>query len=205
MNTGFNKINFGNVPAFKGSTGATPEQLKQLESFKQFQCLSQDKPKVGPVQGTKNFIAAMKKTWINLAEYTSSTVSGAVNGILYGGAALGAARLANEFKKPKEERAVIKTILSGVSAGAAKLKDAVVYLAGLPKSNLRTVAKDVATAPLKLLKALKNAPGVGNLGKAIAAGVGVATFGAGLFKASLNVSERTANVDHRYNTGHRAE
>lgn len=205
MNTGINRINIGGAPAFKGNTGATPEQLKQLEQFKQFQCLSQEKPKTGAVQGTKDFIAGMKKAWINVAEYTSSTVGGVVNSVLYGGAALGVARLANEFKKPQAERAVMKTVFAGIAAGAEKLKGAVVYLVELPKTKFKTVAKDILAAPLKLTKALVNAPGVGNLGKAAAAAVGLGALGVSLFRASLNVSERTANVDHRFNTGHRAE
>jgi|GEM_PF-6821621 len=41
---------------------------------------------------------------------------------------------------------------------------------------------------------------LGKIGVGLAA---VAGLGHSLFKASLNVSERTANVDHRFNTGHR--
>lgn len=43
------------------------------------------------------------------------------------------------------------------------------------------------------------------MNKAASIGVGIATLGYYLFNASLNVSERTAGVDHRYNTGHRVE
>lgn len=42
-------------------------------------------------------------------------------------------------------------------------------------------------------------------GLVVSSGVALATLGYNLFKASLNVSERKAAIDHRYNTGHRFE
>lgn len=41
-------------------------------------------------------------------------------------------------------------------------------------------------------------------GKVAAGAVGLAVLGYNLFKASLNVSEKNANVDHRWGSGHNA-
>lgn len=106
----------------------------------------------GPIQGTKNFIAGLKKAWVYVAEYTKGAIKGVFEGGLLGGL----------------------TFLGIWGVKAAKTR---AIKSSLPKRY--------------------------SLSSAIAAGVGALTLGYQLFKSSLNVSERTAAIDHRYNTGHR--
>ncbi len=197
MNIRLNSTNFtGQTPS---ASGVKPEQMAQFQQFLKFQQTAPVKPKTGVIQGTKNVISGMKKAWINLAEYTKATFNGVSNMLLASGTTFAFARLYNEFKKPKAERNVVKTVANGLSAMAAKTAEAV---AAIPKTKPLSIVKNIAKSPVKLLQALKNAPGVGTAGKLATLGTGLAALGLTFFNASLNVSERSANVDHRFNTGH---
>ncbi len=122
----------------------------------------------GPIQGTKNFIAGIKKAWINVAEYTKGTVIGVLGGSILGGLTYG--------------------VLHGIKA-----------VKSLLKKNKDQIVYDIDGILTKRAKRFKL------LAETVSIAVGLATLGYSLFKSSLNVSERTADVDHRYNTGHRFE
>ena len=126
--------------------------------------LSSDK-KTGKVQGFKNFVAAVKKTWITVSEYTKGVVGGLLKGGILGGITYGA----------------IKT---GKAIKAAKIAD------GRILDKINTGLKN-STPKL--------------LGKTVSIGVVVATLAHSIYKKSLVVSERKADIDHKYNTGHRFE
>lgn len=121
------------------------------------------------IQKFKNGIAAIKKLFIGVGEYTKGTVKG----LFYGGIAAGG--------------------VLGIDAirGASKIINSV---------KAENLAKPIEeNAPKVAKKAVKV---LSTKGKVVAGLVGAAIFGYQLFKASLNSTERKANVDHRWGSGH---
>ena len=145
-------------------TSAKPQEVKS-EPTAEIQQPVRDEVVVQEPEKKKSFVrkfkdgvAAVKKFFIGVGEYTKGTVKG----LFFGGIAAGG--------------------VIGVDAirGASKIiKDA--------------KAGDIAGKAVKVLS---------TKGKVIAGAVGLAVLGYNLFKASLNASEKRANVDHRWGSGH---
>ncbi len=78
----------------------------------------------------------------------------------------------------------------GIAAGAVLGADAI---KGASKIIKDTKAGEIAEKAVKVLS---------TKGKVVAGALGLAVLGYNLFKASLNASEKKANVDHRWGSGH---
>ncbi len=136
---------------------------------------STEKPKKkrrGIIQGFKNIIAGIKKFGVATAEYTVATAKGLVYGTIAAAGVL------------------------GIDAGFG----------------IANIIKDAKKVPINdgVEAIAENAPKfVKNASKIIskkgifgAAAAGIATIGYQWFKASLNVSQRNAAIDHRWGSGH---
>lgn len=158
---------------------------------------------VGDIFGMpKKAVVAAMKTWVYASEGIKGLFLGTVKGLAYGTGIFALGWLINEIKKPKTERKVIIGMADGIAKAGnvlagivSKLPDAKVIL--LPIYPFKGV--------WKAAKALINAEGVGRLGKVIVAVVAIGTFALAMIRAKLNINQRTADIDHRWNTGHRAE
>ncbi|MEI7474921.1 MAG: hypothetical protein WCK67_09105 [bacterium] len=131
-----------------------------------------------PIQGFKNFMSGCKKLWIGTCEYTKATVIGGAKGAVLGGIVGGIAHVMAVTLQKTEESGLKKFANNkNLTNGFQKFGQGV--LNHLPKSTKGQVWLGVLVGSLPLIGQL--------------------------YEASLNVSEKTAQVDHRYNTGHRKE
>lgn len=163
----------------KENTAIAAVKFEDVQDKAELSTTPQKKAKKGgfnPIQGFKNFMSGCKKLWIGVCEYTNATVVGGIKGVITGGIAF---------------------------AGLAGLQAA--------KNNIPKVTEFASNAELKNVAAkagkfvLNHVPQE-RKGKAILAAIaGAIPFSVQIFNASLNVSEKTAQVDHRFNTGHRKE
>ncbi|MDD3150028.1 MAG: hypothetical protein PHV68_04265 [Candidatus Gastranaerophilales bacterium] len=162
--------------------------------------IDSEKKSQGALQSVKNFISSIKKAFINISEYSSGAANSIVNGFVAAGTTLGVAWLVNTAKQEKGTTQIFKGIGNGIVNSVKGAGKAVASI--VTNSPLKTL-KNIAYAPFKAISAVKNIKSVGKIGKTVAVLTGLAAAGATLFRANLNVSEKTAQVDHRYNTGHR--
>lgn len=124
------------------------------------------------IQGIKNCIAGVKKFGVATAEYTVATAKGLYYGIIAAGAVLGIDAAAGAVKMVKDG---VKNTAPEVSEKGGNI---------------------IANGAKKINKFLSKT------GKFGALATGLAVLGYNWFKASLNVSERSAAIDHRWGSGH---
>lgn len=163
--------------------------------------LNEKKEGFNPVQGFNNFVSGCKKLWIGACEYTGATVKGAVAGTLtfFGtGFALmelehriNKGGILSRFVEKDQPKQWIENNAKKFFGRNEYSKNAFKLFAGVVLKPAKFILSHIPES--KFNKAL------------IAATLGVIPLATSLYNASLNVSEKTAAVDHRYNTGHRNE
>lgn len=151
---------------------ATPKVLPdtvEVNSSKEPAQAPEQKQKRSFIQKFKNGVAAIKKFFIGVGEYTKGTVKG----LFYGGIAAGGVLGIDAIRGASK---IIKSVKAG------------------------DLAKPIAEAAPEAAK--KAAKVLSTKDKVVAGLVGAAVFGYQLFKASLNSTEKKADVDHRWGSGH---
>lgn len=178
MNINTVSSNLTRIPAFT----AVPSQpvmipdLAQLAASPQVYAQPQEKQNAGVVQSFKNIVAGVKKFFTAASEYTVGTVKGLVLGGIAAGVTYAGIWTANIIRAGSQDTSSVD----------------------------KAVTDETAKEVLNTLNKIKNArPGMA--GTAIALGIGSLPVIYSLYGASLNVSEKTAGIDHKYNTGHRFE
>lgn len=149
------------------------KQEKEVETPKQEQPEKPKKKRRGIIQGFKNIIAGIKKFCIGVAEYTVATAKGLVYGTIAAAGVLGIDAGLGIANIIKDAKAK-----PPVEEGAELLEE---------------------SAPKLTKKAGKIISKKGIFGAAAAA---ISVLSYHWFKASLNVSQRGAAVDHRWGSGH---
>lgn len=152
-----------------------PDKYDDIVSRKNPQQQSNPTQKDGFVQKIKNFIAAAKKLGIIISEYAKGIVLGVIKGGIVGLLTAGSFRAIN-WAKPY-------------------ILESRIWQDKLVKMKLISLLKFP-------LKPVLNHP---KIQTAVAVLAGLSVLAVELFKTSLNVSEITAEVDHRWNVGHRKE
>ena len=136
------------------------------------------KEKKGLLEKWANFVGSVKKFFTKAGEYGAGGVKGA--GAFLGGAA---GTVAGIF--------TIHQVKAGVKAAQENSKNVIGQIFG---KLAKGVSRNLNWNTLK--KTLKSGKGIGSIAAGI--GVGALAFLAEIYKAKLNVNEKTADIDHRY-------
>ena len=141
--------------------------------------------KKGIVQSFKENVAGFLKARAGIAEYTKGIAGGIYDGAVIGSVLYTGGELAKSVKN---------TRLNSLVTGTGNL-----LYKGLKKAGSWVDIPVVTPAAKALLKgAIKFFKAVPAHNKAIAAGAAALALGYNLFNASLNASERKADIDHRW-------
>lgn len=164
--------------------------------------LTQKKEGFNPVQGFNNFVSGCKKLWIGACEYTGATVKGAAVGAL---TFFGTGFVLMDLERRISKDGILKKFVKNPAHPQQWIeRNAEKFFSRNDFS--KNGFKFFAGAVLKPAKFILSHIPESKFNKALIAGaLGVIPLATSLYNASLNVSEKTAAVDHRYNTGHRNE
>ena len=119
-------------------------------------------------------------------------------------------------QEPKKKKSIVRKFKDGVSSVKKFFIDVGEYTKGTVKGLFfggiaagGVIGADAIRGASKIIKdakageiADKAVKVLSTKGKVAAGAVGLAVLGYNLFKASLNASERKANIDHRWGSGH---
>ena len=180
MDVRHNQISLNKIPAFRSevTTNATPpvyvKDLTQQEETDKLE-KTEKQEKTGFIQKFKNGVASVRKFFISTNTYVGAAFSGALKGGLIG------MLIYAFFAMSQKADKAIDTAKTAISKA--------------------TDSSFIETLDDQLAKVAKGAkPGFAKKAASIAAGLAV--FGFSLYRASLNVSDKKSDVDHRYTTGH---
>lgn len=146
--------------------------------------------------------ANVQKLGIVATEGSQGIALSALGAMAAGGSVLGIDWLITKANgKGLKEQSLLGTpikavggIIKGIAGKIAKLPNKKVW---------EVLTYPFVGGPKSVYNYVKNIKGVSNIGKGLAAAVGLTVAGLGLAKMIININRKTAEVDHGYMVGHR--
>lgn len=179
----------GFMPSFSKKNKMTPIGIK-------------DNTESGVIKSSFDKVADLRKFIVKAEEYPKGAAVGLAKGGIVGTLAMSSFWALNRLSgKGVEGQGWVKTPIKVASEMIGSITKKI--FKAFKKPMWEVAIYPVITGPKQLFNHIKNIKGVGTFGKVLAVGTGVGVLAMELFSTKLKVNQKTAEIDHKFYTGHR--